>query len=107
MLDQAGLKALALELSAAMPPAPTTDSRDDMQLPVLRQTPRARAIRRIAAIANSRGWQIAITRALDRHGVSCVDDLENAAVFALRDDMERYEDCAQTCCDPDDGFPAR
>lgn len=75
--------------------------------PQLLQSDRARATRRIAEIASSRGWQIEVMRALDRHQASYVDDLPEAAVFALRDRMEYFEECVQCACDPDDAPPAR
>jgi hypothetical protein len=73
----------------------------------LEQTPRARAIRRIEEIAESRGWQREVTRTLDRHEAAYLCDLEDEVVLALRDRMEYFEDCVQTCCDPDDAPPAR
>jgi hypothetical protein len=76
-------------------------------LPVLEQSPKARAIRRIAEIVNFHGWQIEVTRALDRHAASYVDDLPQDAVLALRDRMEHLEECAQYGCDPEDALPAR
>lgn len=104
MLDPDVLKSLAIELAAALPPAPPPEVPG---FPQIEQTPRARAIRRIAEIAGMRGWQIAITRALDECAAAHVSDLPDSAVFALRDRMEYFEDCAQTCCDPDDCLPAR
>lgn len=103
MLEGDALKVLAIELAAAMPPAPP----NDYGLPVLDTSPRARAIRRIAEIANGRGWQLEVTRTLDRHAASYMDDLPEDAVIALRDRMEYFEDCVQTACDPDDAPPAR
>jgi len=79
----------------------------DSPFPAVLQSPKARAIRRIAEIANSRGWQIEVTRALDKHAASYVDDLPESAVLALRDRMEYFEECVQCACDPDDCPPAR
>lgn len=104
-LEGEALKLFALELASTMPPTPPQDG--TLGLPVLDATPRARAIRRIADIANGRGWQLAVTRALDEYGASYVSDLPTEAIFALRDRMEQYEDCAEVCCDPEDAFPAR
>ncbi|MCQ4165114.1 hypothetical protein [Tahibacter harae] len=104
MLDQVALKSLAIELASAMPPAP---AREEQDFPRLDQSPRARALRRISEIVKTRGWEAAVTRALDQHGATCVADLSDEAVYQLRDRVERYEDCAETCCDPDDALPAR
>lgn len=76
-------------------------------LPVVHQSPRARAIRRISDIANSRGWQLAVVRTLDRYGATYVSDLSDEQVLVLLRQLQRYEDCAEVCCDPDDSFPAR
>jgi hypothetical protein len=76
-------------------------------LPQLLQSDRARAVRRIAEIANVRGWQIEVVRVLDQHHAAYVDDLPESAVFALRDRMEYFEECVQCACDPDDAPPAR
>jgi len=78
-----------------------------IDLPMLIQSPRARAVRRISEIANSRGWQIEVARVLDRYHASYVDDLTDDAVIALRDRMEYFEECVQCACDPDDAPPAR
>lgn len=102
-LEPAALKALAIELSAAMPPAP---SEAFVSLPVLDPSPRARAMRRISEIANARGWHIEVTRTLDKHRAAYVSDLHDAEIFALRDRMERFEDCVQFGCDPADAPPA-
>jgi hypothetical protein len=95
---------IASIIAEEMPNAASDDTAD---LPVVIQSPRARAIRRIAEISNSRGWQIEITRALDRHAASYVDDLPDNVVIALRDRMEYLEECVQCACDPDDAPPAR
>ena len=108
MLDPVALKTFAIELASAIPPAPLQET-DDLAstLPAVLQSPRARAVRRIAEIAAARGWQIEVTRTLDKYQASYVDDLPEAAVFELRDRMEHFEDCVQTGCDPDDAPPAR
>ena len=93
MLDPVSLKSLAIELAAALPPAPPPEVPG---FPTIQQTPRARAIRRIAEIAGIRGWELAITRALDEHAATHVSELPDSAVFALRDRMEYFEDCAQS-----------
>jgi hypothetical protein len=76
-------------------------------LPAVLQSPRARAVRRIAEIANNRGWQIEVTRTLDAGRANYVDDLSDDAVFRLRDRMEYFEDCVQHGCDIEDAPPAR
>lgn len=76
-------------------------------LPGAHQSRRSRAIRRISEIVNGRGWQIEVLRALDRHGASYVSDLPDEAVDTLCARLEYFEDCVQTCCDPDDAPPAR
>lgn len=105
-LDAIALKALAIEMAASVPPAAPRPA-NDAWMPEIAQTPRARALRRVQEIAQQRGWQVEVIRALDRNEVTHIDDLSDAAVFALRDRMEYYEDCVQTCCDPDDAPPAR
>ena len=105
-LDPVALKALAIEMAAAIPPA-QPQSANDSWMPQIAQTPRARALRRVQEIAQQRGWQLEVLRALDRNEASHIDDLQDHAVFALRDRMEYLEDCVQTCCDPDDAPPAR
>lgn len=109
MLDKVALKSIALELVAALPPPkanPDRDSEGDF-LPIVIQTRRARAIRRISEITNMRGWQIAVTRALDANQASYIDDLPDKAVMELQDDLEHYEVCAQMGCDLQDALPAR
>ena len=82
------------------------DTQPDL-LPTLLQSPRARAMRRIAEISTKRGWQIEVTRALDDNRATYVDDLPDAAIFKLRDRMDYFEDCVQHGCDADDAPPAR
>lgn len=101
-LDPSSLKTLAIELAAAMPPlfdAPPA-------LPVIDQSPRARAIRRISAIAAHRGWQLEITRTLDKHRASYVSELTDDAIDSLCTRMEKFEDCVQCGCDLQDAPPA-
>ena len=98
---------LTEELSSAGATALVRDSEIAGHLPVLDRSPRARNIRRIAEISQSRGWQLEVVRALDRHDVSYIEDLSDEAIASLRDRMEYLEDCVQTCCDPDDAPPAR
>lgn len=69
--------------------------KDGVALPVIDTSPRACALRRISEIVNARGWQIEVTRTLDRHAVSHVGDLPEDAVMALRERVERYEDCVE------------
>lgn len=94
------------KIASILPPPPPTEGSAN-GIPIVVQSPRARALRRAVDIANSRGWQCEITRTLDRHQVSLIDDLSDVAVFALRDRMEYFEDCVQNACDPDDAPPAR
>jgi predicted nucleic acid-binding Zn ribbon protein len=75
--------------------------------PAVLQTQRARHIRRIAEIANGRGWQIEVTRTLDIHQACYVDDLPDDALTTLKERMEHLEECVQCGCDPDDAPPAR
>lgn len=99
---------LAAIIADGMAEAPQHD-RDELAatLPAVLQSPRARAVRRIAEIANANNWQLEVTRTLDKYAACYVDDLPEAAIFELRDRMEHYEDCAQYACDPDDAPPAR
>lgn len=109
-MDQVQLKTLAIEIAAILPPCPPDPTDSPLPpgaLPIVIQSPRARAIRRIAEIANARGWQLEITRVLDRHKASYIDDLADDAVMALLNRMEYFEDCVQCACDPDDAPPAR
>lgn len=98
-------------IAARIPPrkielaAPTAGV--ETPLPAIEQSPRAKAIRRISEIVSMRGWLIAVTRELDANNASHISDLSDAAVFKLRDRMEYFEDCAQTCSDPEDALPAR
>jgi hypothetical protein len=108
MLDTDRIKSLAIEIAAAMPPAPPTDPAEyGLGLPYVELSARAQAIFRIAEIVNMRGWQTEVTRTLYRHSAACVEDLDTDALYALRDRMEYFEDCAQTMCDPDGAPPAR
>lgn len=93
---------IAEEISAAPPREEAAAT-----LPVVLQTPRARAIRRISEIVLSRQWHLEVVRTLDNYKVSYVDDLPDDGVFKLRDRMEYFEDCVQCACDPDDAPPAR
>lgn len=103
-LDDVGLKTLAIELAAAMPPP--AYEQVTSSLPYVETTARARAIRSIEWIALQRGWKSEVIRTLDRAGAPHVDLLDDSEVFALRDRMERYEDCLQYGCDPADAPPA-
>lgn len=83
------VQALVADIQAIAP------SPGDHGLPVLDQSPRARAIRRIAEIAGSRGWHMAVTHVLDHYRAAYVSDLSDGALWALRDQMEAFEDCVQ------------
>src|SRR5690242_13649977 len=97
----------ALEEVARLVAEHGTPIREEHGLPVVDSSPRGKAIRRISEIANLRGWQLEVTRAMDTHNASYVSDLSDRAVFALRDRMEYLEDCVQYACDPADAPPAR
>jgi cell division inhibitor SulA len=75
-------------------------------LPVLEQTPRARKLREITRIATWRGWQSAVSRALDEAGVNSAGELSDEAVDQLHERMVGFELSAQTGCDPSDGLHA-
>lgn len=102
-LDDVWLKTLAIELSAAMPPSP---SKQSPAWPGLGMSSKDKAIRIIEWIARNRGWQIEIVRALDQAGAPYIEMLSDVEIFALRDRMEKLEDCLQYGCDPADSPPA-
>lgn len=127
MIDRAELKALAMEFAACLPPTaseadpprpppprPARSNYDwyqfnsDCGLPVLEQTPRARALRRIALIAGWRPWgQREVQRFLDARAATSPSALDDSTVMELQERMEQLETSAQTCCDPDEDTPAR
>lgn len=77
------------------------------RLPVLVQTPRARAEREIERIALTYGWQIAVSRALDAAGAVSVECLDDSQVDQLLERMRAYVDQAMTACDCEEAPPAR
>lgn len=105
-LDPIVLKTLAIEMAAAMPPPPPRSGSDPLFQQIDR-SPRAKALRRIAEIAGSRGWQSEIAKTIDLHDASDIAELDDSAIISLRERMEYYEDCVQFCCDPEDAPPAR
>jgi hypothetical protein len=76
-------------------------------LPVVEQTPRARAMREIARISTWYGWTTEITRALDAEGVNATGELSDSAIETLLERMQSLLAAAQAGCDPDEGLPAR
>lgn len=83
------------------------DHNDSVLSLVVEQTPRARALRRIATIVDAKGWTRGVTRALDRHGVSRLEDLSDEALEHLQEQMEAFVLSSQTGCEDPDAFIAR
>lgn len=101
-LDPIALKSLAIELAAALPPAPpdqTTERRLDT-------SPQARKIREIQRIADSYGWQSAIVHFLDMKGAAYLSDLTPPQLDDLLGRMHGYVDAAETGCSLPEGLPA-
>lgn len=101
-LDPIALKTLAIELAAALPPAPP----DINLVAPLDPSPRARMTRAIMRIADSRGWHSAITHFLDMKGVSHMSDLTQPQLDDLLERMNGYVDAAETGCSLADCPPA-
>lgn len=76
-------------------------------LPVVEQTPRARALREIARIATWYGFGAEVTRTLDRECVSVAGELSDDAIESLLERMKHLEAAVQTGCDTDDTPAAR
>ncbi len=102
-LDPVALKALALELAAAMPPAPAPA---DIDLPPVDVSPRARTMRAIVRIADIYGWRSAITHFLDSRGVPYLSDLTDPQLDDLLDRMNGYVDAAEMGASLADCLPA-
>jgi len=101
-LDPIALKTLAIELAAALPPAPQGNT---LSAP-LDSSPRAKMMRAIMRIADSRGWHSAITHFLDMKGVSHMTDLSQPQLDDLLERMNGYVDAADTGCSLADCPPA-
>jgi len=99
MFDQVKLKALAIELSAAMPPPPESLQERDV-------SPRARRMRQIQRIADQYRWQEAINHFLDSRGACYMTDLTDPQLSDLLDRMEGYVDAAMCGHDLPDSLPA-
>lgn len=101
-LDPISLKSLAIELSAALPPAaPPEPSERPLDL-----SPRAKNLRAIQRIADTYGWQSAIVRFLDRTAAAYLSDLNNRQVEELLDQMQRYVDAAEVGASLPECLPA-
>lgn len=100
-LDPIALKSLALELAAAMPPTPSPDGSDPVDV-----SPRAKKIRAIRRIAVVHGWQDAITHFLETKGTPYMSDLTDPQLDDLLDRMHRYVDAAEMGCSLPDCLPA-
>lgn len=101
-LDPIALKALAIELATALPPAPAPDVFDRP----IDISPRACALRAIRRIAHAYGWHDAVTHFLETRGVAYLSDLSQPQLDDLLDRMEGYVDAAQTGCSLPDCLPA-
>jgi hypothetical protein len=79
----------------------------NVSLPVVQQSPRARALREIARISTWYGLGAEVTRYLDRESVEVAGELSDDAVDALLSRLRQLEDAIQSGCDPADSPPAR
>jgi hypothetical protein len=101
-LDPIALKTLAIELAAALPPAPP-----DNQMGVrLDMSPRAKKIRSIQRIADAHCWHSAITHFLDLKDAEYMSDLTDPQLDDLLDRMTGYVDAASMGCSLADSLPA-
>lgn len=74
----------------------------------LDQTPTARAVREIGRLAARYPWGAeVIRRAMDRQAVATPEELTADAIYELRDELRKLDQCAQFACDLDDLPPAR
>lgn len=96
---------LAAIISEASPGAIWTVSTDDLPAP-LDGSPRARKMRAIMRIADSRGWRSAIVHFLDMKGVSHMTELTPPQLDDLLERMNGYVDAAETGCSLADCPPA-
>lgn len=69
-------------------------------------SPRAQKMHEIAMIANSYGWQIAITHFLRTKGKEYMSDLTDPQLDDLLDRMHGHVDAAETGCSLADCLPA-
>lgn len=67
---------------------------------------RARKMHAIMSIANSHGWQIAVTHFLIMKGVPYMSELTEPQLDDLLDRMQGYVDAAETGCSLQDCLPA-
>lgn len=79
---------------------------EQLQAPVLDTSPRAVMTRAILRIAQTYGWQSAVTHFLDTRGAACLSDLKDPQLEDLHDRMIGYLDAAMTGCDSPDALPA-
>ncbi|MDH0977775.1 hypothetical protein N5C16_00650 [Stenotrophomonas sp. GD03908] len=101
-LDPIALKTLAIELAAALPPAPP-----DIQMGArLDMSPRAKKIRSIQRIADAHCWHSAITHFLDLKDAEYMSDLTDPQLDDLFDRMTGYVDAASMGCSLADSLPA-
>ncbi|MCU1139470.1 hypothetical protein [Stenotrophomonas maltophilia] len=101
-LDPIALKTLAIELAAALPPAPP----DSNVGAPLDRSPRARKIRAIQRIADAHCWHSAITHFLDLKDAEYISDLTDPQLDDLLDRMNGYVDAASMGCSLADSLPA-
>lgn len=101
-LDPIALKALAIELTAALPPvAPAPPKEVPVDL-----SERAVITRAIYRIADAYGWHCAITHFLETRGCAYTSDLSILQLHDLLDRMKGYVDAAETGCSLADCLPA-
>ena len=87
-------------------PSPIWPASADVLPAPLDASPRARKMRAILRIADSRGWRTAITHFLDLEGVSHMTELTPLQLDDLLERMNRYVDSAETGCSLADCPPA-
>lgn len=101
-LDPIALKTLAIELSAALPPAPPVEPQERP----IDLSERACVTRAIQRIADSYGWHDAITHFLETRGAAYMSDLSILQLHDLLGRMKGYVDAAETGCSLADCLPA-
>lgn len=102
-LDPIALKSLALELAAAMPPAPPMVDFDFRPVDV---SPRAKKMRAIIRIADMYGWHSAITHYLETRGVPYLSDLSDPQLDDLLSRMDGFVDAAMMGASLEECLPA-
>jgi hypothetical protein len=101
-LDPVKLKTLAIQLAAAMPPAPPPP---DAQF-AADVSPRTRMMRAIVRIANAHRWEDGIVHFLETKGVPYLSDLTDPQIADLHSRMLGYVEAAENGYSLPDCLPA-